>query len=67
MLLDAALHDIAARGARLVVVEMPAEPALAPVRSFLLGRGFQHEARVRDFVRDGVDLALLRLDFPVRP
>lgn len=62
ILLDAAVRDIASREARLLVVELPADPSLDPVRSFLLARGFQQEARVSDFFRDGVDLVLLRLD-----
>ena len=54
--LDEARDD----GARLVVAELPDDPAMGQVRALLAAEGFEEEARVPDFYRDGVALTLLR-------
>jgi GNAT superfamily N-acetyltransferase len=56
--LDGARRD----GARLVVAELADDPALGQTRALLSSIGFDEEARVPDFYRDGVALSLLRLD-----
>jgi GNAT superfamily N-acetyltransferase len=60
MLVEAAVEALRAEGKRFVTVELPDDPDLAQSES-LLGRcGFQLEAHVPDYFRDGVDLAILR-------
>jgi L-amino acid N-acyltransferase YncA len=54
--LDAARGE----GARLVVAELPDDPAMGQLRALLASEGFKEEARVPDFYRDGVALTLLR-------
>jgi hypothetical protein len=61
-LLGAAVSALASSGARLVVAELPDDPALGPVPGVLARNGFREEARVPDFYRDGVALSLLRRD-----
>ena len=61
-LAEAAMGDLRSAGVRFIVVEMPDDPALAPARSLFETGGFREEARVRDFYRDGIDLAVLRHD-----
>jgi ribosomal protein S18 acetylase RimI-like enzyme len=56
--LDEARHD----GARLVVAELPDDPAIGQLRALLASVGFEEEARVPDYYRDGVALTLLRHD-----
>ena len=63
-LVGAAASALALSGARLVVAELPDDPALGPVPGVLLRSGFREEARVPDFFRDGVALSLLRRDLP---
>jgi ribosomal protein S18 acetylase RimI-like enzyme len=58
-LLDAATRALASMDARLIVVELPADPDLEPVRPMLHELGFHEEASVDDFVRDGVGLLVL--------
>lgn len=48
-------------GARFVLAEMPDDPAIGTVLSLLREHGFEEEARVPDFYRDGVALTFLRL------
>jgi ribosomal protein S18 acetylase RimI-like enzyme len=59
-LLDAVADSMRAAGARFIVAEMPDDPALGAMLSFLREYGFTEEARVPDFYRDGVALAFLR-------
>jgi ribosomal protein S18 acetylase RimI-like enzyme len=47
-------------GARLIIAELPDDPAIGQVRALLSSAGFEEEARVPDYYRDGVALALLR-------
>jgi ribosomal protein S18 acetylase RimI-like enzyme len=58
-LLDAATRALASADARLIVVELPADPDLEAVRPMLHESGFREEASVGDFVRDGVALLVL--------
>src|SRR5947207_15821311 len=53
-----AAHDA---GARFILAEMPDDPAIGTVLSLLRDSGFQEEARVPDFYREGVALTFLRL------
>jgi len=59
-LIDAALDDLRRTQVRFVIVEMPDDPELAPAMALLDRTGFHTEARVSDFFRDGVDLAVFR-------
>lgn len=61
-LIHAAATDAAAAGARLLVAELPDDPAMGGVPSVLLHNEFREEARVPDFFRDGVALVFLRRD-----
>jgi L-amino acid N-acyltransferase YncA len=61
-IMDAVLDDARREGARLVVAELADDPALGQTRALLTSVGFDEEARVPDFFRDGVALALLRLE-----
>lgn len=60
-LCEAAVADLTARGARMVVAEVPDDPVVASGRALLARCGFVEEARVADFYRDGVALLVLRL------
>lgn len=59
-LVFAAGAELARAGGRLLMVEMPDDPALASALTFLLRAGFEEEARIPDFYRDGVALVFLR-------
>lgn len=61
-IVTAVLDEARREGARLVVAELPDDPALGQVRTLLSSVGFDEEARVPDFYRDGVALTLLRRD-----
>jgi hypothetical protein len=61
-LTSAAAAAAGAAGARLLLAEVPDDPALGPVPGVLLRNGFREEARVPDFFRDGVALSFLRRD-----
>jgi hypothetical protein len=61
-LTSAAAALVASAGARLLVAEVPDDPALGAVPAVLLRNGFREEARVPDFFRDGVALTFLRRD-----
>jgi L-amino acid N-acyltransferase YncA len=56
----AMLDEARGEGARLVVAELPEDPAMGQVRALLASEGFEEEARVPDFYREGVALTLLR-------
>lgn len=58
-LCDAAIADMIAHGARLVLVEVPDDPSSMPGRALLARCGFVEAARVADYYRDGVDLVVL--------
>jgi L-amino acid N-acyltransferase YncA len=57
-IIDEARRD----GARLLVAELPDDPALGQSRALLSLAGFDEEARVPHFYRDGIALTLLRRD-----
>ncbi len=58
----AALAELAERGARFVLAELPDDTPLAPIRELLHRCGFSEEARVPDYFADGVALTFLRCD-----
>jgi len=59
-LCEAAVADLAARGARLVIAEVPDDPVLVSGRALLAKCGFVEEARIADYYRDGVAMLVLR-------
>jgi ribosomal protein S18 acetylase RimI-like enzyme len=61
-LTQAACADLRARRARFVVIELPEEPRLESALRLARRAGFYQEGRVRDYVRDGVGLLVLRRD-----
>jgi hypothetical protein len=46
--------------ARLLIAELPDDPALGAIPGVLLRHGFREEARIPDFFREGVALSFLR-------
>jgi ribosomal protein S18 acetylase RimI-like enzyme len=63
-LADAAASDLAMRGCRFALVEMPGDPSLAPGLELLIRCGFVEESRVPAYYQDSVDLLLLRRELP---
>ena len=63
-LVEAACTDLTARGARFIAIEIPDDRRLDGARLAAERSGFHEEARVADYVRDGVSLLLLRRDLP---
>jgi hypothetical protein len=61
-LVTAVLDGARREGARLVVAELADDPAVGQTRALLSSIGFDEEARVPDFYRDGVALSLFRFD-----
>ena len=61
-ILDATVMALAEQGARFVVAEVADEPLFAPVHRLFASAGFDSEARLADFVRDGVSLVFWRTD-----
>jgi ribosomal protein S18 acetylase RimI-like enzyme len=59
-LVDAAVAELAAAGARLAIAEVPDDPRVAAGRALLVGAGFREESRVADFYADGVALVVMR-------
>ena len=59
-LLQTSITRLAADGTRVIFVELPDDPALAPGKRLLLRAGFRVDATVPDYFRDGVDLTILR-------
>lgn len=58
-LCDAAVADLASKGTRLLMAEIPNEPLLSPGRALLARCGFVETALVGDYFRDGTDLVVL--------
>jgi L-amino acid N-acyltransferase YncA len=56
----AVVENARAEGMRLLVAELPDDPAIGQQLALLASSGFEEEARVLDYFRDGVDLTLLR-------
>jgi ribosomal protein S18 acetylase RimI-like enzyme len=61
-MVDAVIAAIRAANGRLLIAELPADPAIGASLSLLRARGFRQEARIPDFYRDGVALLFLRMD-----
>jgi ribosomal protein S18 acetylase RimI-like enzyme len=61
-LIDTFVADLAARGARFVLVEFPDAEELAVGRTLLEHCDFEEESRVPDYFRDGIALCFLRLE-----
>ena len=59
-ILDAVIDAVRRDGARLLVAELPADAALGRSLSLLRANGFDQEARIPDFYREGVALLFLR-------
>lgn len=59
-IIGAVVEDAHAEGMRLLVAELPDDPAMGPMRALLTANGFEEEARVPDYFREGVALTLLR-------
>ena len=62
VMVDGVLAAIRAAEGRLLVAELPADPAIGASLSLLRARGFKQEARIPDFYREGVALLFLRRD-----
>ncbi len=61
LLLERAISELGARGARFVLTELPLErPALDGYVAFLAALGFTEESRIEDFHRPGVPLVFSR-------
>lgn len=60
----AVLEDARAEGMRLLVAELPDDPAIGRQRALLASSGFEEEARVLNYFREGVALTLLRRSVP---
>jgi ribosomal protein S18 acetylase RimI-like enzyme len=60
----ALIHDVegvlAARGARVLLVETSGPPAFARSRAFYRANGYEEEARIRDFYAAGEDKVVFR-------
>lgn len=61
-LTDDAIAELTRDGNRVIFVELPDDPALAPAMRLLVRSEFHVDARVANYFRDGVDLAILRRD-----
>ncbi|HKO16983.1 MAG TPA: hypothetical protein VJU87_12140 [Gemmatimonadaceae bacterium] len=59
-LLSAVEALVAAEGARFLLAEMPDDPAIGAIHTLLRTHGFQEDARVPDFYREGIALTFLR-------
>lgn len=59
-IIGAVVDEARAEGMRLIVAELPDDPVMGQMRALLASNDFEEEARVPDYVRDGVALTLLR-------
>jgi ribosomal protein S18 acetylase RimI-like enzyme len=59
-MLRAVEDDLRDRGQRLLLIETSATPAFDRARAFYLSRGYDEEARVRDYYENGDDMVLFR-------
>ena len=59
-IVGAVIDEARSEGMRLVVAELPDDPATGQLRALLVSHGFEEEARVPEYFRDGVALTLLR-------
>lgn len=62
VMVDAVIDAVKKGGGRLLVAELPADPAVGKVLSLLRANGFSQEGRIPDFFRDDVALLFLRRD-----
>ena len=60
-LMRAAVATLRSEGARYISADVPDDPAIGAIASLLRDSGFEEEARVPDFYREGVALTFLRL------
>ncbi|MDQ4079336.1 MAG: GNAT family N-acetyltransferase [Gemmatimonadota bacterium] len=66
-LVDAVCSELATRGARFAMIELPGEPHFAPLRRLAERKGFREQGRIDHYLREGVPLILLRRDLgPIR-
>lgn len=63
-ILSAVLEDARVAGMRLLVAELPDDAAMSRQRALLASNGFEEEARVPDYFREGVALTFLRRSVP---
>ena len=61
-MIDAVIAAVKKAGARMLMAELPADPAIGKVISLLRANGFKQEGRIPDFFRDDVALLFLRRD-----
>lgn len=54
--------DLAEGGARLIVAEIPGDPAVMRFRALLIAYGFREETRIDDYYRDGIPQIVSRFD-----
>lgn len=59
-MIEAVVETARAEGMRLLVAELPDDPSMGTMRALLTANGFEQEARVPDYIRDGIALTLLR-------
>jgi GNAT superfamily N-acetyltransferase len=59
-ILEAVVEQARAERMRLIVAELPDDPAIGQMRALLTANGFEEEARVPDYFRVGIALTLLR-------
>ena len=63
-LVDGAVAALVSSGARVVLAELPDDPALGDLHALLRRSGFVEDGRVADLVRDGVAMVFWRRDAP---
>jgi GNAT superfamily N-acetyltransferase len=61
-LIGAVIDEGRSDGMRLIIAELPDDAVMGQLRALLTSSGFEEEARVPDYFRDGVALRLLRRD-----
>ena len=59
-IINAVVEAAHTEGMRLLVAELPDDPSMGTMRALLTANGFEQEARVPDYVREGIALTLLR-------
>ena len=55
-------QDLSESGARMIVAEIPGDPAAMKYRALLIAYGFSEETRIDDYYRDGVPQIISRFD-----
>ena len=55
-------QDLTNAGARMIVAEVPGDPAAMKFRALLIAYGFFEETRIDDYYRDGVPQIISRFD-----